>query len=430
MKKISIKLVATIASISLLVCGCNTTDISEYYDPDYELYAGVNEMTGEDLVEFMNNDKPWLMYEKTENKNPDMEELTAWDVVNDIRIGWNLGNSLEAVNDSILRTSEPAKFETCWGNIVTTQKMVDDVIDAGFNVVRVPVTWYPHLDDEYKIDDVWMDRVQQVVDYAYKRGVYVILNIHHEEGYWSFPSYENESKACYIARRIWSQISERFKDYDEHLIFEVQNEPRKVGTDVEWNDGDAEGRDVVNRVNFACYEAIRNSGGSNPYRMIMLPGYAASSSTKALEGWKKPDNDDRIIVSVHAYSPYNFALLVGPGEKLEWENDTWAIDTLKNDLQRLFIDKNIPVIIGEFGAVSRDDSVERRLEWADYYMRTFTEIGVPCVIWDNNNYGERGERFGIYKRDDNSWPYPEYLEKLMENTASRVKVSDDAEGEE
>lgn len=406
-------MVAILLAASMLVVGCGTTDISEEEEEEIEL-------TEEEKQEIMKNDQPWLMYEKTENINKDMETVTAWDVVNDIRIGWNLGNSLESHNSNRLRVEPPYKFEKCWGNPLTTQEMIDDVIAAGFNIIRVPVTWYCHIDPECMINEQWMDRVQEVVDYAYNRGVYVIINVHHEEANWSFPSYENEIEACYTGRRIWAQVAERFKDYDEHLIFEVQNEPRKKGTAVEWNNGDEEGREVVNRVNFACIEAIRNSGGSNPYRMLMVPDYAASSSTLALESWRKPEDDDRIIVSVHAYTPYEFAMLSGAGEQIEWNNNTAGIDGLKNDLKRLFIDKDIPVIIGEFGAVSRDDAIERRLEWADYYLSSFNEIGVPCVIWDNNNYSNSGERYGLYDRKNLCWPYPEYLEKLMEVSAQRV----------
>ncbi|MCM1308647.1 MAG: glycoside hydrolase family 5 protein, partial [Butyrivibrio sp.] len=324
--------------------------------------------------------------------------------------GISLGNSLDSTNSGIIRVEQPWKWETAWKNPKLTEELVDALVDAGFTTIRIPVSWTDHLapEPDYLIVESWMDRVQEVVDYAYDRGVYVILNLHHED--WNYPYYDNQEKACEIMRAVWGQIAERFKDYDEHLIFEGQNEPRKVGTSLEWSGGDEEGWDVVNATNKAFIETIRSSGGSNPYRMLMIPDYAANSAV-ALEHLEVPEDDDRIIVSVHAYTPYNFAL--NANGTAEWNNDTREIDELMTRLKTLFTDKGIPVIIGEFGAVNKDNT-EQRAQWLKYYMSAAKEIGVPCFWWDNGYFNLDGENLGFIDRRTYEIKFPELLEAMKE----------------
>lgn len=304
-----------------------------------------------------------------------MNDISPMDLVKEMKIGWNLGNTLDATSNSVGVTSEMA-----WGNPKTTQEMIDAVIDQGFNVIRIPVSWGGHMSGgpEYNILPAWMDRVQEVVDYAYNRGVYVIVNIHHEE--WHFPSEENKDAAAEQLAALWTAIATRFRDYDEHLIFEGMNEPRKIGTNVEWNGGDQEGRDVVNYLDQVFVDAVRATGGNNTIRCLMVPGYAASSSDTALKGIVLPQ-DEHLIVSVHAYTPYDFAL--NTAGRSTWDNDTRDIDHLMELLDELFLSKGVPVIIGEFGAMNKDNE-EERVQWAEYYVGKAREYGVPCVWWDNN----------------------------------------------
>lgn len=350
--------------------------------------------------------------EITPNINKEMESMNAMDVVSNMKLGWNIGNTLDSTNDRLVRVEPAYKFETSWGNPKVTQELIDTILDSGFNVVRIPVSWTNHLAEgpDYLIVESWMDRVQEVVDYAYNKGAYVILNLHHED--WNYPYYDNEEAACAQMRAVWSQIAERFKDYDEHLIFEGQNEPRKVGTDVEWTGGDQEGWDVVNATNLAFVETVRASGGSNPYRILMIPGYAANC-TVGIRHIELPENDDRIVVSVHAYEPYAFAL--DTAGRSEWNEDTEAIDTLMSTLKELYIDKGVPVIIGEFGAMNKDNESERA-KWAEYYVRAAAQIGVPCIWWDNGLFEGEGERFGLFDRHTYECKYPELLEALKRGT--------------
>lgn len=344
-----------------------------------------------------------------ENKNKDMEDMTAMDIVKDMKIGWNIGNTLDSTRTDLTRIDAPYKFETAWGNPKVTHELIDSVLDAGFNVIRVPVSWTNHIgpEPEYQITDSWMERVKEVVDYAYDKGAYVILNIHHED--WNYPYYDNLDRASAEMAAVWGQIAEVFRDYDEHLIFEGQNEPRKIGTPLEWNGGDAEGWEVVNKTNKVFIDTVRATGGSNPYRMLMIPGYAANCSV-GIRHIEVPENDNRVIISVHAYEPYDFAL--NTSGRSEWNHDTDAIDKLMKELQTRFLDKGTPVIIGEFGAMNKDNESERA-EWAEYYVSAAKKAGVCCIWWDNGLFEGDGERFGLFDRRTYECRYPQLLDALM-----------------
>ena len=181
-------------------------------------------------------------------------------------------------------------------------------IRDSFNVLRVPTTWDWSTGEapEYKISDEWFARVKEIVDYGMENDMYVILNIHHET--WHYPTEDNYEAASDRLKKVWTQIGNYFKDYDEHLIFEGLNEPRVIGTSEEWNGGSDATREVVNKLDADFVSTIRSLDGNNKLRHLMIPGYAASSSEVALKGLKIPENDDKLIVSVHAYIPYNFAL--------------------------------------------------------------------------------------------------------------------------
>lgn len=344
-----------------------------------------------------------------ENPYMDMKDITAIDVVKEMRIGWNLGNTLDAWSDSIAKSAKPGITEICWGNPITKPELIDTVLAQGFNVIRIPVTWKGHMGPapDYKIEESWMARVKEVVDYAYDKGAYVILNTHHED--WNYPYYDNVEAASLQMKAVWTQIAETFAEYDEHLIFEGQNEPRKVGTSLEWNGGDAEGWEVVNALNQVFIDTVRGCGGSHEYRVLMIPGYAANS-TVGIKHLEIPEGDNKIIASVHAYEPYDFALNLSG--RSEWNHDTYAIDKLMKDLQNLFLDQGIPVIIGEFAAMNRDNE-EERTQWATYYVSAAREKGIPCIWWDNGLFEGDGERLGLFDRRTYECVYSSILEAMM-----------------
>lgn len=334
----------------------------------------------------------------------EMRDIPSVELVKEIRIGWSLGNTLDAEGTGI-------ESETSWGNVKTTKEMITAVKDAGFNIVRIPVTWVGHMDESNVVDKAWMDRVQEVVDYAYTQDMFVILDAHHEG--WYDPYYENLDAASAKLEALWKQIGERFADYNEKLIFEGLNEPRKRNTPMEWNGGDSEGREVVNSLNTVFVNTIRGMGGNNAKRHLMIPTYAASSTPGAMSALTVPD-DDKIIVSVHAYLPYKFALSGEITARSFSPDDSSAgeIVSLMGSIKTTFLDKGIPVIIGEMGARSKANE-DVRAEWATYYISSAKEIGVPCIWWDNGAFSGTGECFGILDRKSCTWKFPKIVEGLM-----------------
>lgn len=331
-------------------------------------------------------------------------DISPMDLVADMKIGWNLGNSLDAQGGIGIMS------ETAWGNPKTKESMIDAIINAGFNVIRIPVTWDGHCGTapEYKIHDMWLARVKEVVDYAYNKGVYVILNTHHEE--WYMPNEENKVANGEQLVALWTQIAEYFKDYDEHLIFEGLNEPRLRGTSKEWT-GDAAASEIINYWEQLFVDAVRATGGNNTLRHLMITGYAASSSKDNLAKIKLPE-DDKLIISVHAYTPYNFALNTTGTDKWSAKTGGAELTNFMKMLNELFISKGVPVIIGEFGAVNKNNTATR-VEWADYYVRAAKEYGIVCVWWDNNGVDGNGENLAIFSRRDLTFPFPEIVDAMM-----------------
>ena len=341
----------------------------------------------------------------TFDKNVTAKELTA-----NMKVGWNLGNSLDALGSGM-------SSETAWGNPKTTKAMIDDIKAEGFNTVRIPVSWGRHTDKNGNVDEQWMARVKEVVDYAYKNGMYVILNSHHDNEYYDIGGCAKSDKTYKASEKkmtkLWTQIANEFKKYNEHLIFETMNEPRTEGSAKEWTGGTGAERDVVNNLNAAIVDAIRATGGNNEYRYIMIPAYAATSNMGALRALKLPE-DDRIIVSVHAYSPYNYAMN-GSYSKDFSDSDKKELDKFFSDLNSIFISKGVQVVIGEFGATNKDNEADRCL-WAEYYVKGAGKYGIPCIWWDNNSgTAKGGECFGIYDRKTGEWVFKDLADTLVKS---------------
>ena len=357
----------------------------------------------------------------------DVPDTAAFRFVRDMKIGWILGNTFDAYNDG--NVSNEMDIESSWCGIVTTKDMIDDIKEAGFNSVRVPVSWHNHVDEDYRISEPWLNRVQEVVDYAYDNGMYVILNIHHDNNEnFLYPDSAHLEQSISYVTTIWEQLCERFGEYDEHLIFECMNEPRLVGSQYEWwiNAGAEECKDAIaciNEINQAFVDTVRASGGSNLNRYLMVPGYDASPEGALNSGFELPTDaegvEDKLIVSVHAYTPYNFALQA-PGEggsTAEFDSDskgsTTDIDSFMDKLYNKFISNGIPVIIGEFGSRDKDQNIQARIDHAVYYVAAARARGMSCLWWDNNAFTGDGENFGLYYRRSGRFLYPDILTGLM-----------------
>lgn len=338
----------------------------------------------------------------------EMRDIPSAELVKEIKVGWSLGNTLDA-HDGRIKGNDT---ETCWGNPKATYELFTAVKDEGFNIVRIPVTWYGHMDSEGNIDEEWMDRVQEVVDYAYGQDLFVILNIHHEN--WHDPYSNKADEICEKLKKVWTQIGERFQDYDDKLIFEGMNEPRKRNTDQEWNGGDKEGHDVVNQFNTVFIETIRGLGGNNPKRHLMIPTYAASVTDGAMNDFIFPEGDDKLIVSLHAYTPYNFALGLDLNNREFDENGSGGneVKWLMQSIKTRFIDNGIPVILGEFGAISKGNT-DIRTNWAKFYVSEAKNIGVPCLWFDNGAFTGDGETLGLIDRTTYTWKFKEIADALI-----------------
>lgn len=405
----NIKKTDTIETENIVNQSKTDTDSISEKEPSDTLDNGQQETVIEEKqVEEMNNEEKGEEKVAMDDNFEEMRDIPSTQLIKEIRIGWNLGNTLDAMGGG-----NTLSAETSWGNPVTTKEMIDTVRGAGFNTIRIPVSWGNHLSEgpDYIIDEEWINRVQEVVNYGIDNKMFVIINLHHEE--WHFPSYDNLENAKNQLIKVWEQIAERFQGYDEHLIFEGMNEPRMFGTEFEWNGGNEEGRDVVNQLNAAFVDTIRKSAGNNPIRHLMIPSYAASSDLNVWKDLIVPD-EDKIIVSVHAYTPYNFALN-GQGTA-EWSidkpSDTREIDSLMSNIDQFFLSKGIPVIIGEFGARNKDN-LKDRVSWSEYYIKAANDKGIPCIWWDNGAFSGEGENFGLLRRRTNSWLFPDIVEALM-----------------
>lgn len=335
-----------------------------------------------------------------ENRDDVIDITSAAELVKQMRVGWNLGNTLDSLGGSGLSS------ETAWGNPVTTKAMIDNVKAGGFNVLRVPVSWGEHLDEDQNIDKAWLDRVQEVVDYGIDNDMFVILNTHHEE--WYMPKRSDLDDDLKTLEKLWRQIAERFKGYGEKLLFEGVNEPRLRGEGEEWT-GTPEAREIVNKYAETFVRTVRASGGNNEKRALLISPYAASSNPENLAALRIPQNAGNIIVSVHAYLPYDFALNV-QGTSQYNENDG-SIDWVMNNIKSIFTDKNIPVIITEFGTLHKNNTDER-LRCLDDFLSAAKSIGVPCVWWDNGAIYSDGENFGLLNRTDGGWYFPEIVNEM------------------
>lgn len=338
-------------------------------------------------------------------KDADMKNITSQQIVDDMRIGWNLGNTLDCYNIEDAVTVED--YETGWGNPVTTKAMIDAIKDAGFNAVRIPVSWTNHISNDGTIDSEWLDRVNEVVDYVIDNDMYAIINVHHDDYTWLKPTYAEKEKVKAKLIRIWEQIAERFRDYDEKLLFEGMNEPRLVGSDTEWTGGTPEERDVINDLFQAFVDTVRKAGGNNEYRHLIITSHAASITNDAVSAVKVP-NDDRIIVSIHNYAPWEF--VDAESSKADWGSDTEkkSLDANFDFLKQTFIDKGVPVIIGEFGSTNKENYAERT-EHIEYYVKSAKQRGITCFIWDNGLTSE----FGMMNRESLTWYFPDMINSAV-----------------
>lgn len=351
-------------------------------------------------------------------------------------VGWNLGNNLDSHVDGV-------SVETSWGNPAATQKLFDNLKKAGIGVVRIPVTWLGHVGKgpEYHIEKAWLDRVAEVAGYAKKAGLKAIINIHHDgvandgkvgDYTWlDLPAAaKSEEKNTEIKQKlamVWMQIATRFQNEGDWLIFETLNEIQdgNWGSGGNTTDGGHQYR-VLNEWNQLCVDIIRSTGGMNETRYIGVPGYVAQPGL-TVQYLRLPDDPtpNRLMVAVHMYDPWDFA---GSGKFNEWghtgnveeykNGEQDYINTL-NSLYNKFVRKGVPVYLGEYGCVHRNNAKgeEFRKYYLEYTCKALGDRHMPVLVWDNGKRTYGLEAFGLMQHDNG---------KFIHNGEEIIKIMVDA----
>lgn len=313
-------------------------------------------------------------------------------------IGWNLGNSLEA-------TDGTSASETMWGNPKVTKGLIDAVKAAGFNSIRIPIAWNGYIENNssHKISDSWLNRVEEVVNYCLENNMYTIINIHWDGGWLENNCTLDKQEENNVKQHaLWTQIATHFREYGENLLFAGTNEP---------NVENATQMGVLNSYLQTFIDAVRSTGGNNSYRNIIIQGPSTDidNTDKLVNSLPVDKVENRLIYEVHYYSPWNFCGLTkdeswgnmfyywgkdfhigDPVRDASWGEEEY----LESQLQKMklkFVDKNIPVIIGEFGAIKRklatqaeqDVHEASRKYYLEYFVRQAKELGIVPFYWDN-----------------------------------------------
>lgn len=338
------------------------------------------------------------MENEMENTAEEMRDISSAELVAEMGVGWNLGNSFDVRNED----------KTVWGNPLPLSTHINAVKDMGFSTLRIPITWNFNMLEQapYTVDVSYLARIQRIVDAGLSNDMHVIINTHHDD--WIIPTEAEATKVSERLASLWTQIGNHFIDYGDKLIFEVMNEPRLRDSPEEWSGGTAEGRATLNGFHQTCVEAIRATGQNNAKRHIMVSTYAASTTPNALRDLVVP-NDPNIIISIHSYFPWIFAGQDAGGTN-NWgsEADKMALDQELDLIRARWItQENRPVILGEWGSKDKNN-LSARVGYADYYARGAVARGMVPIIWDD------GGDFGLYDRHAMSWRYPEIAEAVVE----------------
>jgi aryl-phospho-beta-D-glucosidase BglC (GH1 family) len=341
----------------------------------------------------------------TSPKAPDETGMgsTAVQLAAKFRLGWNIGNTLEATGG-----------ETSWGNPLITESYVKFVKQQGFTAIRLPCAWDLHVDNKATahIDPNWMNRVKDVVAYCVNNGLYVMLNIHWDGG-WLENNITKAKQDSVNAKQkaLWEQIATAMRDFDEHLMFASANEP---------NADDAAETEILKQYHQTFINAVRSTGGRNSYRVLILQGPSTSMSLTSQYMTTLPSDPtaNRLMVETHNYTPSQFCFL---GEDVSWgkmvyywgaghhstiepdRNPTYGeendIISDYNKIKTAFVDKGIPVIMGEYGAYRRDGSAHIPLElelhessvdyWITFTTKEALAHGIKPFWWDTGGALDR-----------------------------------------
>lgn len=370
------------------------------------LFASLLSCAQDDQATPQGEDNPEVItpVDMDQNNDPDISipgtirNITSMELVEEMGVGWNLGNSLDVESTD----------KTDWGNPLPSQAIIDKVYDMGFRTLRVPVTWSYHQQATapYTIEADYLAQVQETVNFGISKGMHVIVNIHHDNT-WIRPTTADAPQVKPRIASLWTQLANTFKNYGDKLIFETLNENRLLNSPEEWSGGTVEGRTVLNEYHLEALNAIRATGGNNTGRHIMISTYAASTVPVAMDGLVIPNDDPRTIISLHTYFPWPFC---GPEDTVS----TWGSDEEKAALQQEFdrihqkwvLEEGRPVILGEWGAVDKSN-LSVREEYYEFYVSESTERGLLPVVWDD------GGNFRMLDRANLTWHFQSLAETII-----------------
>ncbi|ADL51185.1 cellulase family glycosylhydrolase [Clostridium cellulovorans] len=319
-----------------------------------------------------------------------VRNITTGQVVQNMGLGWNLGNTFDAFGTWINGT-KVSDYETAWGAPITTKAMIDGVRKAGFSSMRLPVAWSNLMASDYTINAGLLDRVEEVANYALDNNMYVIINIHYDGGWFSGFSTDYDTNIKKYTS-VWTQITSRFAKYGDHLIFESLNE-EGCFNDI-WNRwGGTTGKDkafgILNNINQKFVDIVRASGGNNAKRHLLIAGYATDIDLTCDPYYKMPtDPANRCAVSVHYYNPSPFAVLDADADWAKAQT-TWGtasdladLANYMNKMKTTFSDKGIPVIVGEYGVAQKNKTPEMVRLFLTSVAKEAYKNGLCPMLWD------------------------------------------------
>ena len=368
------------------------------------------------------------------------EGLTALEATRLMGNGINLGNTLEACDNNVgIKTNTPLSYETYWGQPKTTQAMIDGMKAAGFDTIRIPVAWMTnatHLyEGDYTIDAGYMDRVEEVVRYARKAGMYVIINDHWDGGWYGMfgsESAETRALAMEAYKGMWQQIAERFRDYSDYLIFESANEelggrfdensPLYCSDSVVTYLTDDERYALTNEINQTFVDVVRATGGNNATRFLLIAGYSTNIDQTCDDRFQMPKDtvDSKLMVSVHYYDPWSYCGASSAASATKWGKVS-DYEYLDQQLAKMtkFTEAGYGVVIGEYGALPGSDGLkDNTLAYHTAFLDACTKYNLTNCLWDCS---------GLYKRVSQTFADDDILAMYQEKRQANEEGQDYAD---
>lgn len=368
------------------------------------------------------------------------EGLTALEATRLMGNGINLGNTLEACDNNVgIKTNTPLSYETHWGQPKTTQAMIDGMKAAGFDTIRIPVAWMTnatHLyEGDYTIDADYMNRVEEVVRYARKAGMYVIVNDHWDGGWYGMfgsESAETRALAMEAYKGMWQQIAERFRDYSDYLIFESANE--ELGTRFDENSplycsdsvvtylNDDERYALTNEINQTFVDVVRATGGNNATRFLLIAGYGTNIDQTCDDRFQMPKDtaDSKLMVSVHYYDPWSYCGASSAASATKWGKVS-DYEYMDQQLAKMtkFTEAGYGVVIGEYGALPCSDGLkDNTLAYHTAFLDACTKYNLTNCLWDCS---------GLYKRVSQTFADDDILAMYQEKRQANEEGQDYAD---